>query len=167
MPITSLGFRYPTLSAAPNVPQDLGNLAADIDAALAGAWTSYTPVWSSTGTQPVRNNGTLTGAYKDVGRFVHVRIELVFGSLTTAGTGAYSFSLPFVPKANSLLPSMFVDQSAGPQLYVCVTRIVAASATGDNMRIAVGGSTNVVGATVPVTPAVSDVITISGMYEKS
>ncbi|GAA2696566.1 hypothetical protein [Actinoplanes palleronii] len=32
---TNMAFRYPALSAAPNVPLDVGNLAADVDA----AWT--------------------------------------------------------------------------------------------------------------------------------
>ncbi|MFF1297916.1 MULTISPECIES: hypothetical protein [unclassified Streptomyces] len=60
-----------------------------------GAWTTYTPTWTSTGTAPVLNNGTLTGRYMKIGRNVLIEINLIAGSSTTFGTGNYSFSLPF------------------------------------------------------------------------
>jgi len=60
-----------------------------------GASTSYTPVWTSSGTAPSLGNGTLTGKYSRVGDLVYFSMKLTFGSTTTAGTGDYSFSLPF------------------------------------------------------------------------
>ncbi len=62
--------------------------------ALSAAWITYNPAWSSTGTQPAIGNGTLTGSYMRVGKLVHVRVALVFGSTTTPGTGIYIFLLP-------------------------------------------------------------------------
>lgn len=38
MPTTTKGLRYPASSAAPNVPQDIQNLANDVNTALPGAW---------------------------------------------------------------------------------------------------------------------------------
>lgn len=57
-------------------------------------WTSYTPVWSSAATQPVKNNGTLTGRYRRMGKTIDALIVLVCGSTTTYGTGEWRFTLP-------------------------------------------------------------------------
>lgn len=58
------------------------------------AWTSYTPAWTSTSTQPSLGNGSLFGRYMKIGRTVICQINLIAGSTTTFGTGNYSFSLP-------------------------------------------------------------------------
>jgi hypothetical protein len=60
-----------------------------------GKKTAYTPTWGSTGTAPSLGNGTLTGIYSRVGDLVYFRTFLEFGSTTTAGTGVYTFTLPF------------------------------------------------------------------------
>lgn len=62
----------------------------------------YTPVWSSTSTQPVINNGSIYGRYALLGRMVHVYIELTIGSTTTMGAGSYRFSLPITSESNRL-----------------------------------------------------------------
>jgi hypothetical protein len=59
-----------------------------------GAWTAYTPTWTASTTNPVLNDGTLTGRYMKVGRTVYAEVVLTCGSSTTYGTGAWSFSLP-------------------------------------------------------------------------
>ena len=60
-----------------------------------GAWTSYTPTWSSSGTQPAIGNGSITGRYMVIGKTCTVTISVNFGTTTTFGTNAYMFSLPF------------------------------------------------------------------------
>lgn len=57
MPTTpNFALRYPAPSAAPNVPQDIGNLASDVDAALA----RYTPLFArKTATESLTSNITL------------------------------------------------------------------------------------------------------------
>lgn len=64
---------------------------------IPGAWTTYTPAWTGSTTNPVVNNGTLTGRYSKFGRDVRFHINLICGSTTTYGSGIYSFSLPFTP----------------------------------------------------------------------
>ena len=59
------------------------------------AWTSYSVAWTSDGTAPALNNGTLTGYYKLIGKTCFVRVKLLIGSTSTMGTGAWQFSLPF------------------------------------------------------------------------
>jgi hypothetical protein len=61
-------------------------------------WTAYTVAWTSTGTAPAIGNGTLQGAYLQIGKLVYVIIYFKAGSTTTFGTGSYLFSLPFTPK---------------------------------------------------------------------
>src|SRR5206468_4275165 len=58
-----------------------------------GAWTSYTPAWTASTTNPVVNNGTLNGRYLKIGRTVHNVIDLTTGSTTTYGSGTYAFSM--------------------------------------------------------------------------
>jgi hypothetical protein len=130
-------------------------------------WSSYSPAWTATTTNPTLGNGTLTGAYMEMGQTVQVRIVLTVGSTTSVGSGVYSFSLPFGGKLNGLMSAMFSDASAGAALTPGVCRIVNTTSTGDNMRVSMAGQTLPLGATVPVVPATGDVAIISGSYEKN
>lgn len=65
-----------------------------------GTWQSYTPVWTAATTNPVLNNGTLTGKYCQIGKLVFVKFRLVIGSTTTLGSGDWSISLPLGPSAS-------------------------------------------------------------------
>lgn len=65
-----------------------------INAALGNTWTTYTPTWTAATTNPAIGNGTLSGAYQKIGKTIQVRINVVPGSTTTFGTGAWSFALP-------------------------------------------------------------------------
>ncbi|MFB7832000.1 hypothetical protein [Streptomyces sp. NPDC056056] len=68
---------------------------------LIAGWISYTPTWTATGTAPVIGNGTLFGRYKVVGKVCTVAFEQVMGTLTTFGTGAWGWSLPFTAASPS------------------------------------------------------------------
>lgn len=59
-----------------------------------GAWTSFTPTWTASTTNPVLGNGVLVGRYQRVGRTIICHINLTPGSTTTFGSGNYSFALP-------------------------------------------------------------------------
>lgn len=59
-----------------------------------GAWTSDTPAWTASTTNPVIGNGSINGRYLKVGRTVHRVIDLLTGSTTTYGSGTYAFSMP-------------------------------------------------------------------------
>ncbi|MEU2143627.1 hypothetical protein ABZ741_04850 [Streptomyces globisporus] len=63
------------------------------------AWTSYTPTWTSSGTNPSLGNGSITGRYMKVGRTCTASILLTTGSTTTYGSGTYLFGLPFTAAA--------------------------------------------------------------------
>lgn len=85
------------------------------------AWTSYTPIWTGAVTNPVLGDGTLVGAYKQVGKIVFVRVKLSAGSTTTFGTGAWYFTLPVVAKTTEgvqLVCSMRGGTMLSPNWYV-------------------------------------------------
>ena len=95
------------LGAAASIPACI--LVEDITGASLGtavsasqitseAWSPYTPLWKSDGTQPSLGNGTLSGRYIKIGRTVHGQIRMTIGSTTTLGTGNWRWSLP-VPEA--------------------------------------------------------------------
>lgn len=61
---------------------------------LLGAWRTFTPTWTTTGSAPSLGNGTLTGRYFKHGRSIRFIIGLTFGSTTNGGLGNYKFALP-------------------------------------------------------------------------
>lgn len=128
--------------------------------AIGDPWTAYVPVWTSTGTAPALGDGTLTGAYIQVGKLVHYRIALTMGSTTTYGTGSYAFSLPVATTAliSGGTVSCFDNSAAAifpRHTYINTTTTVAPTSEG-GVRIS---------ATSPFTFAVSDLVNIAGTYE--
>jgi hypothetical protein len=86
-----------------------------------GLWTAYTPVWSSSGTQPVLNNGVLVGSYVQIGQTIIARVNFVAGSSTTFGTGTWAFSLPLAENSTygfAAGPGIAFDSSLG-QIFIC------------------------------------------------
>lgn len=69
-------------------------LTVDSTTRMSGAWTTFTPTWTGSVTNPVIGNGTLGGRYSKIGRTAFVRCWLYTGSTTTYGSGTYSFATP-------------------------------------------------------------------------
>lgn len=76
-----------------NLATGLGG-RSELAAALSPAWTTYTPTWGASGTQPAIGNGTIGGAWTAIGKTLHLRIALQMGTTTTYGTGGWTLSLP-------------------------------------------------------------------------
>lgn len=133
--------------------------------ALSEAQTSWSPAWTSDTTQPVVNNGTLTGKYLQVGKFVVCSFQLVAGSTTTYGTGNYFMSLP-VPATGSAGQVLgdstcyFLDNSTSGNFLGS-----AIYATTSTIRVRVHGTTANWGPTVPATMATSDRMCGGMIYE--
>lgn len=136
--------------------------------AATGAWTSYTPTWTSTVTNPTIGNGTLTGAYRQLGKTVDVRIRLVWGSTTTAGSGS-AYLLGYPPPGPAVAETaggaIIVDNSPDGRYPGTVWLITSAG----GIRIHVSGSP-ATSAThwapgYPITFATNDVIVCAGTYE--
>lgn len=82
----------------------INSMAAAVEAhdawieAVTASWSTYTPSWTTSGTQPAINNGQISGRYKQIGSTVHCWIALKMGSTTTYGTGQWSLGLPITPR---------------------------------------------------------------------
>lgn len=131
---------------------------------LGQAWTTFSPTWTGAGSNPAIGNGTLTGAYLQVGKTLHVRYKMLAGTTTTFGTGQWSLTLP-----NSLTSIATHAQTmachitdAGTARYVAAA-IVAGGAT--TLQVEYSGASFAVGSTVPMTWATSDQLIITGCIE--
>jgi len=116
---------------------------------LFAAWATYTPTWTATTTNPTLGNGTLNGRYKQIGKTVHLAIELTFGSTTTPGTGTYAFALPAT--ATSSVARILTGQA------------VTSGGRGDLTCVIAGGTTVAPFAPSAASPPTSQ-LTGSGMF---
>lgn len=129
-----------------------------------GAWRSFTPTWTAGTTNPTLGNGTLAGRYTVIGRTVHFRVELTFGSTTTVGVGSYRWAPP-LPLANILggasepVGQATLQDTSASTRYARTAYVSAAgiSLTAEDGTIA--GHAN------PAAWANGDTICIYGTYE--
>jgi hypothetical protein len=132
-------------------------------------WTAYTPVWTATSTNPVIGNGTITGAYKIIGKTCFVRVKLVIGTTTTTGTGPWEFSLPVSASTSDGIqfPCSMLDN--GFAWYQGIINGTYTGATGKSSIIAQspGGfnSSEAVTAVHPFTWGSTDSLMFNGSYE--
>lgn len=74
-----------------------------------GAWTTYTPTWSTTTAAhaPSYGNATVDARYARIGRTILFYIDITFGNTTNFGSGAttgdnWTFTLPVTARATDL-----------------------------------------------------------------
>jgi len=150
-------------SAGPSAPlSPYGDLPTTL---VSDGWTSYTPTWSSTGTQPAIGNGILDGAFQRVGRGLKFRIRLIPGSTTTFGTGTYFLTAPAATGAlvpPQVMTAILYDTSTGGW-YSHIGYLPTSSSAIQFPRG--NGSTDQFGATTPVTLANGDVFIVEGVIE--
>lgn len=130
--------------------------------AIGDPWTTYTPVWGSSGTLPTLGNGTIEGNYAQAGKLVHFSIILTLGSTSTVGTGVYTLTLPVLPAlpANTAVGSAHFFDASPAGYYQHVAYLTPTASV-----IALAGSGTRWNVTTPVAPAVGDVISVNGSYE--
>lgn len=127
---------------------------------------TYPVSWTSTGTAPALNDGTLTGRYVRVRQnLFFCTITLVWGSTTSGGTGAWIFSTPFTMLALATAQvaggATGTDSSTGT-VYGAIAR--KQSTTG---LFVYNILTNTIfTASVPFTWASGDVLTIQFWAER-
>lgn len=125
------------------------------------AWTSYTPTWTGSTGSPSLGNGTVSAAYKRIGKTMFFRIHYTFGTTTNFGSGAWAFTIPVAANGVSAMPAVCI-QSVGSNRWpatgwisgTTVTRIVAGS--GGNAGIGSGS---------PFAWTDADELVMSGCYE--
>jgi hypothetical protein len=134
---------------------------------MVGQWQDYVVSWTSSGTAPAIGNGTLVGRYCVIGDTVHFSIKLTGGTLTTWGTGNYSFSLPVAAAATAdMVGTCFVgDSSVGSAGYSLGVAFTGGSATTAQAYTGNEGLAAAISNTNPQTFATGDRIWITGTYE--
>lgn len=129
----------------------------------APGWTSYSPTWTGASSDPVIDNGTITGAYRRVpgSDLVVVTGRILMGSATTYGSGRWIVSLPVTA----------TDATVGAGSAVCYDASVS---TGERAAVCWFNSSTTlrfsssggeVGASSPFTWATSDQLRWTFMYE--
>lgn len=163
MPTSTTNFSWtvPANADPANVAADEGTFLGQIDGSLGNAWTDWTPTWTAVTANPAIVNGTINGRYKQFGKWGIATGMIVAGAGTTFGTGAYRFSLPASWNLQNTAPIQLLRGNAAvydnstTTTYVGYVYYVSATTVG----IRTHAATSDIGPTVPVTFAVSDVIT--------
>lgn len=151
-------------------PVALSSGMGDVPTSIASdVWTTYNPSWSGT-----IGNGTATAAWMRVGRTVHYRIKILWGSTTTHAAATQFVALPFVchadyPDYSVMGQSTCLD--AAVNVWIGGAYLNASSTS----QLAIGAGVAVTGAAtagtvtnlVPMTWGTSDKLNIIGTYEAS
>jgi hypothetical protein len=134
---------------------------------LGAAWPSWTPTWTTTGTQPSIGNGTIAGAAIQVGKITKFRFKMTIGSTTSLGTGNWLFSFPFTANAALTANYGFLMSGYAEDLGVTSQHIVAGrAASTTTFYIPYGTSGGLVfGQTAPWGWGSGDFFSVHGMYE--
>jgi len=131
-----------------------------------GAWSSYTPVWSGTGTSPVIGNGSISGSFARLGKLIVAHINITMGSTTTFGSAGWLVSLPVSVKPGTVITALvrLTDISAGE--YFAAART---NSPNDVLLffggVVAGTPAALVTGTVPFTWANNDAVNIEVIYE--
>lgn len=128
---------------------------------IQAAWDTYTPAWTSSGTAPALNNGTIAGRFIRFGKTVMFSITLTMGSTTTFGTGTYFLSLPVTAQASvgTLNAGVWLNDNSGAANNAGTVNL----STSSVVRLL--SPTGIVSATAPWTWANLDIIAVNGTYE--
>lgn len=131
-----------------------------------GAWTAYTPTLGGTGWDI--GNGTATGAYCQIGKIVHWRASITFGSTSTYGAAARpTVTVPITMRSgtsgNTINGGRFLDASLSAEYRLDWS--VANSTTVSLVYLGTNGARTSITATAPFTWATSDEIHLAGTYE--
>ena len=132
-----------------------------------GVWSNWTITWTAATTNPAIGNGVLVGRYCAVGKMCTCYINMVAGSTTTFGSGAWEFSLPITsgvyPTANHThIGSGFIRDASPVANYPLLPTIARSNTT---IRLIKVGNESVITATIPITWAEGDQFNIQITYE--
>lgn len=166
---TTTNLAITKLDAGVRQPEIIINDALDaLDAEIGGSMQAWTPTW----TNLTLGNGTVTAKYKKVGKMVHCRVHVLFGSSTSI-SGSVTFTLPVTAATlpgtinlHALGRSRFYDASVPVGLDGVVTQnstTTALLAVLDSSGTYAKAVT--LSSSVPFSWAVSDELTAVFSYE--
>lgn len=139
----------------------------------AGAWRTYTPALTGTGSNPALGSGAVAiGGYMDTGSLVHLKALIKFGTGASFGTGNYQISLPSDAQMSEILEDY--DEMLGVAFYLdagtawsigYATKVLPFAA--DRVSLIPLSGNAPVSPTVPHTWADTDAISISITYRRA
>ncbi|MEU3903329.1 hypothetical protein AB0F20_05870 [Streptomyces goshikiensis] len=137
--------------------------SAWVNVLAGGVWTTYTPTWTATTTDPSKGAGTITGKWIDYGQKTHVMIQVVLGSGFSMGSGIWRWSLPAAMTGTWVGGTLTLTRPVGQDL----SGIIMSGPTSTTVQaVAPGGMGNWVNTTIP-TPASGDTLTLNLTYHKA
>lgn len=132
------------------------------------AWASWSPTW----TNVTVGNGTLAAAYVRIGRTIHARLRLLFGSTTTI-SGSAIFTLPVTAasayETNDIIGTAYLQDTG----TVSLTGVVHSGATEASAFVTVLNTAGTyavptgLSGTVPFTWTTNDLFMVAVTYEAS
>jgi hypothetical protein len=146
-----------------NGAQAIRVLANGIDTTV-GKWNTYTPSIGTDGgtTNWTLGSGAIVGRYQRIADTVHFELKFAIAS-GTKGNGGITFTLPVAADIDvepNFCVGTFYDASA-TDFYPVIARI-----SGTTLKPFIVATTmNQITATVPVTVATNDYISINGTYK--
>ena len=151
----------PTITAGAKTPATSFQSLSNALAALNDTWTTYTPAWTASTTNPAIGNGTITGRYQRVGKTVSFWAYINCGSTTTYGSGNYRLTIPVAPAWTHIggLSGFFLRSTTSYPLGAAV------QSSGAVTRLWFGSGAAEWSPTVPATLAAGDFVVIGGTYE--
>jgi hypothetical protein len=131
------------------------------------AWTSYTPSLRTNGGTITLNNGSVTGAYKQIGKTVHFRAKFLCGSTTSIGANEIVIGLPVTASSSNYQFSGSMLNSGVAWYQITGNGNYLGSTTDFAMTVYSGTGQASVGVTNsnPFSFLGDDYIVISGTYE--
>lgn len=128
------------------------------------AWTTYTPTWTGSVSNPDIGNGTLEGAYLLAGKVLFFRLHMVAGGTTTFGSGSWTFGLPggivALTGGRQTMIAMAQDIGTAMNAGLC---FLSSGATSFQIGAVVGGS--LWGNVAPHSWANTDILRVNGVIE--
>jgi hypothetical protein len=139
--------------------------ATDLNS-IAGSWDTYTPTIGGTGW--ALGNGTISGRWKKIGRLIVCRISCTWGTTSTFGSGALTFTLPTTNAATGGSQGRAIIQDTGTALYDCQVSIGGSVVTLYVLNSAGTYTTlTTLTSTIPHTWASTDIIDVGFFYESA
>lgn len=136
----------------------------DAISGLQAAWSDTATTWTAATTNPTLGNGVLTNRVNRTGKSIAVNLTLVFGSTTTIGSGAYTFTLP-VASVFSTTTYVNLGSASMRDTSASANRIGAAILTSPSTFQIVAADGTTVGSAAPWTWANNDILSINLEYE--
>ncbi len=134
------------------------------------AWTSYTPTWTGSSSNPTLGTSTLQGYYRQNGKTVELNVQLIMNTGFTVGSGQYRFALPVAANTSHIATGTFfmcsgylLDTSASEPGFISGAKLI----TSTTMEVQ-GGKAGGFGAVASAFPFAwnnGDVITFGATYE--